>query len=84
MKRPITTSCGRRFGKANGATDQALNAGVHNSFSQGCCISHDPRGKQSVDPPTDSWESPTLQGLTRQHKLAIWAARLAMLGAALE
>ncbi len=37
---------------------------------------------QSADPTVDTWESPTLQGQTRQHKLAIWAARLAILGAA--
>jgi hypothetical protein len=37
---------------------------------------------QSADPTIDTWESPTLQGQTRQHKLAIWAARLAMLAAA--
>ena len=37
---------------------------------------------QSADPTVDTWESPTLQGQTRQHKLAIWAARLALLGAA--
>jgi hypothetical protein len=37
---------------------------------------------QSADPTVDTWESPILQGQTRQHKLAIWAARLALLGAA--
>lgn len=37
---------------------------------------------QSADRTTDTWESPTLQGQTRQSKLAIWAARLATLAAA--
>jgi hypothetical protein len=37
---------------------------------------------QSADSTVDTWESPILQGQTRQHKLAIWAARLAILGAA--
>jgi len=36
---------------------------------------------QSADPTIDTWESPTLQGQTRQHKLASWAAHLAMLEA---
>jgi len=36
---------------------------------------------QSADPTLDTWESPTLQGKTRQHKLVIWAAHLAMLAA---
>jgi hypothetical protein len=37
---------------------------------------------QRADSTVDTWESPILQGQTRQHKLAIWAVRLAILGAA--
>lgn len=36
---------------------------------------------QSHDVQADTWESPTLQGKTRQQKLAIWATRLAALDA---
>jgi hypothetical protein len=36
---------------------------------------------QSTDPSIDTWESPTLQGQTRQQKLARWAAHLATLEA---
>lgn len=36
---------------------------------------------QSRDSSIDTWESPTLQGKTRQQKLAVWAERLAALEA---
>ncbi len=39
---------------------------------------------QSADPTLDNWESPILQGKTRQQKLAIWVAHLDMLEATYE